>query len=213
MSETLLVYGLHQIPESLTHSIPAASPVRGCLFWAAQQDSEVVEALFDAIPEPSIEDEDEGLALAMTIASAAATSPRFRERVGKSPGFQGGFHTAGREAVEPWLRERAHLVDVHEVLDDVLIVKAIKDGKPFDHLHWKPLGTSDDEMDMLHQLYEAPGLYAIKRSDPEFAQIELVFAEERRIPLEHANHPDLVLELDADQLESLASNYNDVDFD
>lgn len=217
MAETLLVYGLHEIPESLTRAIPSASPVRDCLFWAAHPDSALIEDLFEAIPEPPIEDEDVGLALALTIASAAATTRRFNELIGEGAGFgrfAGGFHTAGRAAVEPWLRERAELRDIREVLDGVLILQVFERGEPFEDLSWKPRDAPDDDIDLLDELYESPGLYGIERADPEMGKIDLVFdvEGERRMTLEVADHPDLVLEIDAENPES-ALTYAGPDFD
>ncbi len=224
MTETLLVYDLNDVPQELTWRVPDTSLVRQRLFWAGRSHSKLVDELFGEIPEPDIEHVDEGLDTAMLVASAAAASHRFAERVrpedvpqgGRIYGaFCGGFHTAERGPVEEWLRKHSTLVDIREVLSKVLVLRVTRGEDLVDSVMWTSHTVNAGSEEMFDELYCGPGFYGLDREDPAYESFEIYDGdadEPTRITLRIADCTDPVLHIDLDQGPNAVA-FADLDFD
>jgi cell wall assembly regulator SMI1 len=169
-AETLVVYRPDDVPSVLATELPADAGPRRCMFFVARIGSRATKAAFDAIPEPTIDHTDAGMAVAGRVSRTLARGTGLARVLRPDEAADGardlgwydlGFHTSDAAAVERWLRDQGHrLVNARDLFADLLLVVAKRaDGERARGLTLRRLVDDRLLLDVLAEI--EPGLFAI----------------------------------------------------
>lgn len=160
--------------------------MRKCLFWVSHHEESVTDALFEAIEEPEIDDQDAGMTLAQLVGGAIGETETFFELMapGVDPdevGIGAGFHTGDAAACEAFLVEHgAKLVPASDLIAKLLFIHATIPIEGDDGVEREPVWSmalvKDGEEVELEKI-SPTDWFAVERTGDS---IELIHEEERR---------------------------------
>ncbi|MAQ16631.1 MAG: hypothetical protein CMN30_17790 [Sandaracinus sp.] len=197
----IVYFRVDDLPEALARIAPEGTGPRGCFYWIARIGSAASAGLFDALPEPAMDDTHHGFDLVRAATAVLSSSPRLAEILrpdevppgGKVTGgsYDAGFHTGDADEVERFFRAEGRPMHSVGPILEALFLLDIRDaaGQPLrDAFYASRVMNAGFRYNLPES---APGLYAVDGEDAGFEHFD-VFppggqegTEVRRAELKH----------------------------